>query len=304
MEIANIPVRNTNRIVLREMPGSDELACYRLEQEASMKKKNMAIIFMVLCSSFLHGEENWQSHFSVNNIKGSITIYDMERGRWFYSDEDDAHTGTLPASTFKIVHSLIALEEQAVMPTEIIPWDGSDRKFMGRSIQAWNGDMTLESAFRNSAIWFFEELSKRIKRQTYLGYLREMNYGNLEMTEPGNDFWNYGEMKITPIEQIDFLIKLVRQELPFNPVNVELVKGYMQVQNPDFPLYAKSGWVVKNGVDIGWYIGFVELDSNVYVFATRIWQQSENLPPDFGGLRAKITFDVFRELGILTDPAI
>lgn len=59
-------------------------------------------------------------------VSGSTTIYDYQRARWIYSDSVDAHRPTLPASTFKVIHLLIALQTRTIRDeNEIIQWVGS-----------------------------------------------------------------------------------------------------------------------------------------------------------------------------------
>jgi beta-lactamase class D len=212
----------------------------------------------------------------------------------------DSARGTIPASTFKIFNSLVGLQEKVISPNEVIKWDGRDKTFRGNSVKSWNVDTNLESAFKNSTIWFYVELAKRIKRSTYADYLRQCSYGNLDLSEKGDDFWNYGNMEMSPKNQVDFLIKLYRDELPFDKGNMRLIKSYMRISTEGaYALSGKSGWGMKDCSDIGWLIGFLENGSNVYVFATRIMAGSDNLPADFSKLRTVITLEAFRALNII-----
>ncbi len=244
--------------------------------------------------------ESLERLFSNEGIAGSITIYNPEADEWIYSDQADALVGSIPASTFKILHSLIALEEKVLTPYEILKWDGEDKTFKGKAVSSWNADTNLEEAFRNSVIWFYVEISKRISREVYGKYLVEIGYGNLDLSEEGPDFWNYGSMEISPQNQVVFLTKLCQMELPFQRENVDLVKKYMKIsQDGDYCLYGKSGWGCKNGKDIGWLVGFLETRNAKYIYATRIVADSAALPGEFGKYRSEITLKAFRELGII-----
>src|SRR3954471_1342089 len=57
---------------------------------------------------------------------------------------------TLPASTFKVPHALIALQTHVVTAASVIKWDGSKRDF-----PRWDGDQTLESSLKRSVVWVF-----------------------------------------------------------------------------------------------------------------------------------------------------
>jgi len=265
-----------------------------------MKRTAFTGILFVIGLSVLPAESSLQSIFSDHNIKGSIVIYNLGKDQWMFSDKADASRGTIPASTFKICNSLVALEEKAIAPDEIIPWDGKDATFKGNAVKSWCADATLESAFKNSAIWFYVELSKRIRRSTYARYLKECDYGNFDLSEKGDDFWNYGNMEISPKNQVVFLAKLYKDELPFDKTKMALVKSYMRM-NADgtYALSGKSGWGIKSGADIGWLVGFLETKGDAYVFATRITADSNAVPSDFGKLRSMITLEAFRQLGII-----
>ena len=58
----------------------------------------------------MSGQIDFEKYFKACNVEGSITIYDYKNKKWTYSDEADAKIATLPASTFKILNSMIALE--------------------------------------------------------------------------------------------------------------------------------------------------------------------------------------------------
>jgi len=265
-----------------------------------MKKIVLSTLFALFGLTLLPAENKLQTIFSDHNVDGIIVIYNLNKDQWTFSDRDDANRGTIPASTFKICNSLIALEEKAIAPDTIIAWDGKEKAFKGSVVKSWNADTNLESAFKNSTIWFYVELSKRIKRSTYARYLKEIGYGNLNLGEKGDDFWNYGNMEISPKDQVEFLAKLYKEELPFDKKNMALVKSYMRMKiDGPYTLSGKSGWGVKNGADIGWLIGFLETDGEVYAYATRITTDSNKVPNDFGKLRSTITLEAFRQLGII-----
>ncbi len=55
--------------------------------------------------------------------------------------------------------------------------------------------------------------------------------------------------------------------MPFSEQAIATVKDIMLVeQTPDYTIRAKSGLVAQ----IGWYVGYVEQNNNVYFFVTNI----------------------------------
>lgn len=272
-----------------------------LSSEGYFMKKTILLLALVILGSAAAGNDGaLRSLFSERGLDGCIVIYDAARERWIYSDESKAKIGTIPASTFKILNSLIALREGAIDENEYLRWDGVDKRFKGQSVKSWNSDMNLEWAFRNSAVWFYVELSKRIPRSVYGRYLQACGYGNLDLSEGGDDFWNYGPMKVTPQNQVEFLVRLRARDLPFAEKDIDLIKALMvMASNDSYTLSGKSGWGIQGGADIGWLVGYLEKGHEVYFFATRIIADSKDVPKDFSQARTAITLEAFRKLRII-----
>lgn len=225
-------------------------------------------------------------------VKGSVTVYDYKNKKWFYSDKKDSEVATLPASTFKIINSLIALESGAVKDEkEVFTWNGNNKNFFGTPMKVWNQDTNMEDAYKNSTIWFYVEMAKRIGVANYKKYLSSSEYGNLDLRyNQDGDFWNYGNFAISPENQIKFLIRLYEGRLPFSEANMEIVKKIMISKSDDGRImHDKTGWTRESGKNIGWHVGFLEMPDNVIFFSTRITNDVYPENPDFGKCRAKIT---------------
>ncbi|MDH3649222.1 MAG: penicillin-binding transpeptidase domain-containing protein [Saprospiraceae bacterium] len=167
-------------------------------------------------------------------------------------------------------------------------------------IDVWNHDTDLRSAYKNSTVWFYVNLAKRIGRRKYKHYFRKCKYGNRDLSEQGIDFWNYGTFAVSPKNQIKFLINLYEQRLPFSDEILAKVKSIMISEKTDsYTIRSKTGWTNKDGRDIGWWIGYVEKQANVFFFATRLTKDKQHNNPDFSRCRKEITKEIFAELGIL-----
>jgi len=263
--------------------------------------KNLLIVFLCMGVGSTTAQTNLQQYFDSIGIAGSTTIYDYQQDKWIFTDSSDAQKATLPASTFKIINSLIALEFGAVdNEKEVLKWDGKVRGFQGQPIEAWNQDTNLKEAYTNSTVWFFVEIAKRIGREKYKSILNSCDYGNGSLSEKGADFWNYGNFAITPINQINFLVRLYDEKLPFSEKTIKTVKKIMISENtPGFRIYSKSGWTQKNGQDIGWWVGYIEKKDKTYFFATRLLKDETKELREFGDLREEITRKILTEMEIL-----
>lgn len=238
---------------------------------------------------------------NLDKIVGSITIYDAGRQEWFFSDSRDARNPTLPASTFKILNSLIALETGVIKDeNQILKWDGVPKSFLGKDMAVWNKDTDLKTAYKNSTVWFDVELARKIKRKNYKRYLSACEYGNLDFSEKGVDFWNYGSFAISPVNQVMFLRKVYHNDLPFSKKHIAIVKKMMISEQTDsYVLRDNTGLTRKDGQDIGWWVGYIETKNNVYFFATRLIKSSMEEEPYFAVYKKEVTRHVLKEIGSL-----
>ena len=255
---------------------------------------------LVLSIAFTH-QVIAQTDILPSGIDGSITIYDARREAWFYTDTLDARRLTLPAATFKIINSLIALETKAVKDeNQVLKWDHIPKTFLGTAMPQWNKDTDMKMAFENSTTWFYEELAKRIKRNTYKKYLQACHYGNLDLSEKGIDFWNYGNFGVSPINQVMFLRKLYLDKLPFSKKHMAIVKEMMISERTDqYILRDKTGMTRKDGQDIGWWVGYIETEHNVFFFATRLTKSAVENDEYFTSHRKVMTKRVLHQLSTL-----
>jgi beta-lactamase class D len=244
---------------------------------------------------------DFHKYFKDCGVDGSMAIYDNYNKKWILSDTSEVNLATLPASTFKVVNLLIALETQTITDeNEIVKWVGStDTVKYGYRPEIYH-DMTVKEAFEVSAGWVFVELAKKIGKENYRKYLKLTGYGNGNLSQTDADFWNFGAFGISPINQVDFLRKLYENKLPFSKKNMAIVKKVMiNEQRTDFVLRAKTGWTRDKGINTGWWIGYIEKEENAYFFATRLLQDRKNNRADFGNCRKEITKKILKEIGVL-----
>ena len=205
-------------------------------------------------------------------------VYDAERAGRRYS----------PASTFKIPHSLFALDAGILRDEfQVIPWDG-----VKRPIEAWNKDQDLRSAMRNSTVWVHERFARQLGDEREIEYVRKIGYGNA-VIGGGKPFWVEGDLAISANEQVSFMRRLFRNELPFRVEHQRLVKDVMiNEAGPDWILRAKTGWSGR----VGWWVGWVEWPTGPVFFALNIDtpKRADNLPK-----RQDITRKVLRSIDAL-----
>lgn len=259
----------------------------------------ITLVFIV--QTFSISAQDFSKYFEECHVKGSITIYDYNNKKCITSDSLNSHTGTLPASTFKILNTLIALETGVIKDeNEIIKWPGvTDTVKYGYRPDIYH-DITVKEAFKYSAVWAYMELAERIGKKRYKEYLKMVNYGNGDISIDEPDFWNYGNFAVSPVDQIKLLIGLHEETLPFSKRTFEIVKEIMKEENSNDHIFrAKTGWTRNSEKDIGWWVGYIEKQDNTYFISTRITKDRNENNPDFGRCRKGITRAVLKELDVI-----
>lgn len=218
---------------------------------------------------------------------GAFVLYDLKSDRYTRYNPDGCAERLLPASTFKIMNALIALETGVVPDQDfVIPWDGTDYP-----IAAWNQDHTLKTAFQNSVVWYYAEAAGRIGPQRMQQYIDDVGYGNQTI---GDDlFWLDGSLQISADEQVEFLKRLYHNDLPFSKRAMDIVREIMLLETgSEYQLRGKTGSGQSGDLHVGWFVGYVEENENVYFFALNI--QGTN--PEVTGLKAKeILLQILKE---------
>lgn len=245
--------------------------------------------------------KDYNRFFEQCNVNGGIVLFDYKSKTWITNDSSHIQKEFLPASSFKIINLLIALE------TGVIKDENEIMKFPGNSDTALYGyrpdiyhDMTIKEAFKKSAVWVFIDLAKKIGKDRYKHYLKLCDYGNLDLSEQGEDFWNFGPFKISPVNQVKFLVKLYDEKLPFTKRNMDIIKNVMiSDQTENYTLRSKTGWTRADGLNIGWWVGYIERKEGVLLFATNLLQPRSLNRPDFASCRIEITKAVLKDLGAI-----
>lgn len=244
---------------------------------------------------------DFNRYFDQCGVTGSVVIYDNSKQQWIVSDTIDLNTRNLPASTFKIINLLIFLETKTIADENaIVKWPGvTDTVKYGYRPDIYH-DISIKSAFELSAGWAFIELAKKINRNVYKNYLVRCGYGNADVSFNEADFWNFGPLGISAVEQVKLLKNLYDEKLPFSKRNMDIVKKVMITeQNADGIIRSKTGWTMAGGINTGWWVGYLETKGHAYFFATQLLQDRKNNRPDFSRCRKDITRAVLKDLQIL-----
>lgn len=237
------------------------------------------VILKIDLSSYFHG------------YRGSFVLYDLEADVWKIYDMEHALLRTSPNSTYKIYDALFGLEEGIITPRDSsMAWDGQYYPFA-----AWNADQDLDSAMQSSVNWYFQQIDEQLGRSAVAHYLREIGYGNEQISADLSSYWMESALKISPAEQVLLLRDLYQNRFDFALENTEAVKDSLCLfSSAEEHFYGKTGTGRIDGQDIsGWFVGFAETKNHTFFFATHI----ENDALAAGSKAAGITMSLLSDLG-------
>lgn len=258
--------------------------------------KIISAVFFITCAQLCLAAEpieqaNWQATFTKFNAKGTLVIADerVTPAKLLVFNQERAKQRMSPASTFKIPHSLMALDAGVLKDEfQLFRWDGVERSFAGH-----NQDQNLRSAMRTSALWVYEIFAKQIGEKRAGEYLQKIGYGNANPSTDKGTYWVDGKLAISAEEQIAFLKKLYLNQLPFAKEHQLLVKDMMiNEAGKEWILRAKTGWEGR----FGWWVGYVEWPTGPVFFALNI-----DTPERMADLykREAIVRDILQSMGAL-----
>lgn len=196
----------------------------------------------------------------------TIVIKRLSDGQHWIANSNRAQLRFSPASTSKIPHSLIALENGLASSATIFEWDG-----VPRSNRAWNQDHTLETAFHKSAVWVYQRIAQTAGQRVMSDGLKSFGYGNADVgaVDQLTTYWLDDTLTISALEQVEFLSDLALKRLPLSATTYAVAKDIMVSDARSiWIMRSKTGWRYSaTDMDIGWFVGWLECASETYVFA-------------------------------------
>lgn len=262
-------------------------------------------LLLISCShNNVSEDKSLKKYFDENNVTGSFGLFDNGTGKFtVYNIARYRDSVYLPASTFKIINSLIGLQTGKIVDDSmIIKWDGVERW-----VKAWNQDLNMYDAFRVSSLPYYQEVARRIGKDTMQNWLNSLHYAAgvkdtaYKIRTAIDSFWIDNSMKITADEQMYIVKNLYFRNLnPFFKTYQDMVKRAMIIeQNTHHTLAYKTGWGKnENGNHLGWVVGWIEEDIHPYFFVLNI--ESSNPDFDMVNVRKKMLTDILKSKGFLS----
>lgn len=234
--------------------------------------------------------------FKERRVSGTFVMVDAKADTAFIWNQERAERRYSPGETFRIANAILALETGVVQGIDdIVPFnaktdrsfdDGVPRYFYGpllnRSGES-NRPRNLREKMRVPGTRTFRWLARGIGMERMRDGLAKLNYGNMLVGNSVDRFWKNGSLQISALEQVEFLGKVARAKIP---VSQEILNKVRQLtlleKTKHYELHSKSGWLITAKPELGWWVGWVECENDIFPFAL-------NLDMDKGQAQDRVT---------------
>jgi beta-lactamase class D len=216
-----------------------------------------------------------------------------------YNPNNRCNQRIAPDSTFKIALSLMAFDQDIINQQTVFKWDG--RK---RDLPEWNQNQTPNSWLKYSVLWVSQQVTPQLGYARIKHYLSDFNYGNQDFSgDPGKNngltyAWLGSSLKISAVEQLNFLNAMYYQRLSVTTTAIANTKKnmYQGKLNNGADYYGKTGSgrhghnereANPSKLRDGWFIGFIDSDTQHYIFVSNLTDKAIPVDKSFAGLILK-----------------
>jgi beta-lactamase class D len=249
---------------------------------------------------------------STNSSKADAIctlVYDVDKSTFLLKD-GSCDQLISPASTFKIPLSLMGYDSGYLTSLDLpeLPF----RADYPVSLASHKHETSPAYWMKNSVVWFSQVLTEWLGMKRLINYVDAFDYGNKDLSgDPGMNngltrAWLSSSLKITPLQQLAFLQKLLNRELPVKEEAYEFTERLLKQDAAvdTYDVYGKTGSVVspvdKNNVkqgdrQYGWFIGWVRKHDKNIIFVNVVNEPKQE--GVFSGPKAKA--DILGRLTIL-----
>jgi beta-lactamase class D/catechol 2,3-dioxygenase-like lactoylglutathione lyase family enzyme len=205
-----------------------------------------------------------------------------------------------PASTFKVPLALIGFDSKILIDRDRPAWPF--REGYADWDPIWKRTTTPTTWMRDSVVWYSQELTRRLGIEQFQKYVDRLEYGNRDLSgDPGRgngltNAWLGTSLRISATEQVAFIRRLIRRELPVSRSATARTMGIMPEKIVDgWRIKGKTGTGSRRLADgtndrsrqVGWFVGWATHGERTLVFARLI--EDEQTERVRAGWRARDT---------------
>lgn len=258
------------------------------------------LLFVIVLSTLASAQQ--PSAFPPG-MSGEFVSLDLKSERYFRVNPEGCKARFAPYSSFKIPNSLIGLETGVISDPDT-KWHWDAEKYpvpkpgpSGEYAKIWQQDLSMRTALENSIVWYYREVATKIGEQRMQRWLKALDYGNQDISGGLDRFWLDSSLRISPEEQVRFVTKLQRGEIPVAKKHLEVVKDVLTLENT-----SEYRWIGKTGSSAsgeGWLVGWVERADGACSYALHMKADSYG---DMAKARLRIAREMLRKSGCLGEP--
>ena len=211
-------------------------------------------------------------------------------------NESMIHTKVSPYSTFKIIATLMGLENKVLIDKNSTMKYNETHYYY----KTWNHNLTLYEAFQASCVWYFRQVIDGVGYKEVEKELLELDYGNHNITEWEGEksnspaelkgFWLNSSLKISPMEQVQVLNKIFQGKSRYTQEQIATLKGIMLTDKVNgYRILGKAG----TGINEGWYAGIAKKGDKEYYFAVYLNETKGNEQVS-GAVARDILINIFK----------
>jgi bla regulator protein BlaR1 len=239
--------------------------------------------------------DSLHANFKKWNVNGTFLMYHQKSNTYYYSDSIQIQKKFSPLQTFEPILGLIALESGFLKDTSerILPLD-SDK--MNKKCAE---PQSISSALKKNCNWFFRTLVHKIPNSVMTSWMSLLNYGNRDISDASADFWVNSSLQVSPQQQLDIFYKLYYYNLPFSFENTYFIRNNLtktNLENGD--LFTLTALGFDQGIEIAWYIGYVVLKEDTFLFVTST-QGSKKSKWEFLQNTTSLTHELLNKFGAI-----
>tara|TARA_R100001143_G_scaffold51227_1_gene46126 strand:+ start:100 stop:906 length:807 start_codon:yes stop_codon:yes gene_type:complete len=228
-------------------------------------------------------------------------ISDTKTGKTIVED-GECKTRATAASTFKIAISLMGFDSGILTDAHHPVWSFKEGYPDWRAV--WRTDTDPQYWIEQSVVWYSQQINIRLGEARFRNYVTSFDYGNADVSgDAGKQngltrSWLSSSLQISPAEQIEFISKMIRGELPIGKQAREMAMGLfdMGVQANGWHVFGKTGAGLSQNADgrtikgqpWGWFVGWATRGEQTITFA-RLTHDSTR-PAKSPGFAARDTF--------------
>lgn len=208
-----------------------------------------------------------------------LLIADAREGTVLHREGDGCDEGIGPASSFKFALSVMGFDAGILTAPDEPAWPYEARYEAVRAID--KETTTPRRWLKESVLWYSRVLVEKLGAERFAAYVRDFGYGNTDVSgDPGagngmTHSWLNSSLQITPAEQLSFVSRFLRGELP---VDISAIRQTVAAM----PHFSADGWDIqgKTGTgyikeadgqrgnrQFGWFVGWATRGDQALAFS-------------------------------------